>query len=212
MQVFELKRKVTADVVEALIGAFYMASSDLGAPAHFLRRCGILPDFDYTEPAQRGVDGHGNGFRPPSVGMARCCITLVADDQGCLGTPDCLMILYGRDLNRRTSPTSVISSNANLLFIVPMIFHTFFLKFWTRSGSQLPMWRFSITSTPSQMVRVCRMMEGLLGYTFKDRQVLLEACTHASWQDGSPSYQRLEFLGDAVLDLFVTKTLAEKYP
>ena len=55
-------------------------------------------------------------------------------------------------------------------------------------------------------------MEGLLGYTFKDRQVLLEACTHASWQDGSPSYQRLEFLGDAVLDLFVTKTLAEKYP
>jgi len=57
------------------------------------------------------------------------------------------------------------------------------------------------------------VMEGLLGYTFKDRAVLMEACTHASWQiDGSPSYQRLEFLGDAILDLLVTQTLAEKHP
>jgi len=55
------------------------------------------------------------------------------------------------------------------------------------------------------------VMEGLLGYHFKDQGLLLEACTHPSWQDGSPSYQRLEFLGDAILDLLVTQTLAERY-
>lgn len=51
-----------------------------------------------------------------------------------------------------------------------------------------------------------------MGYTFKDPLLLLEACTHNSWKDGSPSYQRLEFLGDAVLDLLVTLDLIEKHP
>ena len=51
----------------------------------------------------------------------------------------------------------------------------------------------------------------LLGYTFKDETLLVEACTHASWQD-SPSNQRLEFLGDAVLDLLVTVEFVTHYP
>lgn len=58
---------------------------------------------------------------------------------------------------------------------------------------------------------VDRSMEALLGYTFKDRAILLEACTHPSWQDQSPCYQRLEFLGDALLDFHVTHNLAHTY-
>ncbi|XP_042374789.1 ribonuclease 3-like protein 2 [Zingiber officinale] len=48
-------------------------------------------------------------------------------------------------------------------------------------------------------------IERILGdYKFKDRLLLEEAFTHSS-VDGQPSYQRLEFVGDAVLGLAVTK-------
>lgn len=58
-----------------------------------------------------------------------------------------------------------------------------------------------------------RKLEALLGYQFRDRSLLKEACTHSSWKESnSPCYQRLEFLGDAVLDLMVTETLAKRYP
>ncbi|KAJ5119289.1 hypothetical protein N7448_009958 [Penicillium atrosanguineum] len=50
----------------------------------------------------------------------------------------------------------------------------------------------------------------LLGYTFKDASLLTEALTHPSCQYDATtqSYQRLEFLGDAVLDMVVVSVLA----
>lgn len=49
----------------------------------------------------------------------------------------------------------------------------------------------------------------LLGYDFNDSSLMIEALTHASGsQDGSQSYNRLEYLGDAVLDMIVVNTLA----
>ena len=58
---------------------------------------------------------------------------------------------------------------------------------------------------PSQLGDVERM----LGYTFKRKILLIEALTHASYQQDShtPSYERLEFLGDSVLDMIVTDYL-----
>ena len=49
----------------------------------------------------------------------------------------------------------------------------------------------------------------MLGYTFKRKILLIEALTHASYQQDShtPSYERLEFLGDSVLDMIVTDYL-----
>ncbi|KAL1692718.1 hypothetical protein GGG16DRAFT_123829 [Schizophyllum commune] len=49
-------------------------------------------------------------------------------------------------------------------------------------------------------------VERMLGYTFKRKALLIEALTHASYQEPlpTPSYGRLEFLGDAVLDMAVT--------
>ncbi|KAJ5667706.1 uncharacterized protein N7477_006276 [Penicillium maclennaniae] len=50
----------------------------------------------------------------------------------------------------------------------------------------------------------------LLGYNFKDASLLTEALTHASCQydTTTQSYQRLEFLGDAILDMIVASVLA----
>ena len=46
----------------------------------------------------------------------------------------------------------------------------------------------------------------MLGYQFRDVRLAREACTHCSWPDNAcPSYQRLEFLGDALIDLGITR-------
>ncbi len=57
-------------------------------------------------------------------------------------------------------------------------------------------------------------VETTLGYTFNDKSWLLLALTHRSVQSkGSKNdYERLEFLGDAVLDLAVAHLLLDNYP
>ena len=55
--------------------------------------------------------------------------------------------------------------------------------------------------------------EQILGYQFKDPQLLKEALTHASIADNRlDSNERMEFLGDAVLDLIICEALYLKFP
>jgi len=55
--------------------------------------------------------------------------------------------------------------------------------------------------------------EKVLGYKFKNPQLLKEALTHASIADRRlDSNERMEFLGDAVLDLIVCEALYAKFP
>ncbi len=53
--------------------------------------------------------------------------------------------------------------------------------------------------------------EACIGYKFKQRAYLLQAFTHASYTDNTVTdcYQRLEFLGDAILDYVITRHLYE---
>ena len=54
-----------------------------------------------------------------------------------------------------------------------------------------------------------------IGYTFRDAALLRCAVTHTSFLQDNPaveSNQRLEFLGDAVLQLLLTETLYQLYP
>jgi len=60
-------------------------------------------------------------------------------------------------------------------------------------------------------------LETVLGYRFRDRSLLERALRHASWcneQQGErgEDNERLEFLGDAVLDLVVGDRLMRRYP
>ena len=59
-------------------------------------------------------------------------------------------------------------------------------------------------------------LENLLGYTFRDGALLRLALTHPSvaHEQGLPvqTNQRLEFLGDAVLQLALTRELYERFP
>jgi endoribonuclease Dicer len=53
------------------------------------------------------------------------------------------------------------------------------------------------------------VVESILGYTFRRKAIAVEALTHASYQSDleTTSYERMEFLGDAVLDMLVTDYL-----
>ena len=53
-------------------------------------------------------------------------------------------------------------------------------------------------------------LERLLGLSFNDPSLLQEALTHKS--AGTPNYERLEFLGDAVLELVVTEQIYRLHP
>lgn len=58
--------------------------------------------------------------------------------------------------------------------------------------------------------KISKLME-LIGYVFQDTALLQTALTHAS-KEQIDNYERIEFLGDAVLELIVTEYLYEKYP
>lgn len=59
-------------------------------------------------------------------------------------------------------------------------------------------------------------VEQILQYSFKDRQILQEAFTHRSYLNESThsdaSYERLEFLGDSLLNFFVALELYSSHP
>lgn len=57
------------------------------------------------------------------------------------------------------------------------------------------------------------VLQSAIGYRFVRRDLLEEALTHASAADeGHPSLERLEFLGDRVLGLIVAGSLLRRFP
>ena len=61
------------------------------------------------------------------------------------------------------------------------------------------------------------IFEKKLGLKFKNKDLLMQAFVHRSYLNENPDFhlnhnERLEFLGDAVLELIVTEELYKKYP
>ena len=60
-----------------------------------------------------------------------------------------------------------------------------------------------------------QMAEKSIGYTFKNKELLEVALTHSSFVNeggGKHSNERMEFLGDAVLDAIVSDDIYRMYP
>ncbi|MDR2492613.1 MAG: ribonuclease III [Coriobacteriales bacterium] len=63
--------------------------------------------------------------------------------------------------------------------------------------------------------RRCELAEKILGYRFKDRSLLYRALTHPSavlGEESDESYERLEFLGDAVLGMIISRLVYDRFP
>lgn len=54
------------------------------------------------------------------------------------------------------------------------------------------------------------MVERETGYTFRDKSLLKKALTHSS-KDRNENYEKLEFLGDSVLQIIISKHLYENH-
>ena len=62
-----------------------------------------------------------------------------------------------------------------------------------------------------------KSLEERIGYAFKSRKLLRQALTHSSFSNEQKinkfkNYERLEFLGDAVLELVSSQFFFETYP
>lgn len=57
-------------------------------------------------------------------------------------------------------------------------------------------------------------IEEKIGYSFRDKQLLKKVFTHSSYshENNVADNEKLEFLGDAVLEFIVTKHIFEKFP
>lgn len=57
-------------------------------------------------------------------------------------------------------------------------------------------------------------IEEIIGYKFSDKNLLVTALTHSAYANerGGESYERLEYLGDALVDFVTAESLYLKYP
>ncbi len=61
------------------------------------------------------------------------------------------------------------------------------------------------------MINSLKDLENILKYTFKEKSILNRALIHKSY-DNINNNEKLEFLGDRVLGLIISKKLLDKYP
>ncbi|KAG5545609.1 hypothetical protein RHGRI_017935 [Rhododendron griersonianum] len=55
-------------------------------------------------------------------------------------------------------------------------------------------------------------VEKIIGYNFRDRSLLAQAFTHGSCRCSTSSYERLEYVGDSVLNLLISREDYFAYP
>jgi len=60
------------------------------------------------------------------------------------------------------------------------------------------------------MTKSVKELENILQYEFKNKDLLNKALTHKSYSENNN--EKLEFLGDRVLGLVISKKLLDKYP
>lgn len=80
-------------------------------------------------------------------------------------------------------------------------------------GYTKPVYQLALPS--ASQIKLAADIEKQIGYRFKSPRLLVSAFTHSSnpysWEK-VPCYQRLEFLGDALLDLVCVRYIFDKHP
>ena len=70
---------------------------------------------------------------------------------------------------------------------------------------------------PDEILKVIKTLESRIGYTYKNKQYAVNALVHSSFSNEHHSFaaknnERLEFLGDAILDAILTSLSQPKSP
>lgn len=67
------------------------------------------------------------------------------------------------------------------------------------------------SSQETKALASLKEMEEIIGYNFKKKLLLQQAFTHPSYQ-GAESYERLEYVGDSILNFLISKQQFYMYP
>lgn len=89
------------------------------------------------------------------------------------------------------------------------------VRSWDEYSSLYKLPKYQTKPTDAAELDLAKQIEKKLGYKFKYPRLLRSAFTHPSyptaWAD-VPCYQRLEFLGDSLLDMVCVEYLFNQYP
>nr|AFX89032.1 dicer 1 [Mayetiola destructor] len=129
-------------------------------------------------------------------------------------------LLFMAWLGIRVLPSKEIPFNENSLENIPGSTKPFerdgkkyqiVYGYWASPKSPLLHFSANPYETLERFLNGYSVFEEHIGYHFNDRSYLLQAMTHASYSQNrlTDCYQRLEFLGDAVLDYLITRHLYE---
>ncbi len=196
-RVVTLNSKSLADVVEALCGVLYLSGSD-----------------DYQNKQKNIIDLTGSGRDSSGDKGARSNVSLQCIGAIKRGYEIGVRMLEAFGVFKGSEPT-----HREILLSAVHSLHP--------EGSEAP-----TEIVPEAFPRDPRLarpkkpweeefgpLEELLGYKFKRRHLLMCALTHGSYIDKSfesktmsETFQRLEFLGDAIVDFFVVLYLYDTYP
>ena len=188
--------KGAADFMESLIGA-YLVAGGMEAAIQFMKWIGVK--------ITRKIENHTDESQHMSEGELQS-----------ESSTESLDIPRSKRLRRSTDYDDIPATNddANLLIdrspeilqqhfgpAPPSLFDT------TKEDVVIKLLHSNTAS-----LEPCRIQG--INYHFNDEALLLQALTHASYQRNrvTDCYQRLEFLGDAVLDYLITIQIYERFP
>lgn len=182
-----VKEKALADMMESLIGA-YFTSHGLSYTLTLMRALNLLPDKPISNPLTEPHIEKSAASLP-----AELIITPVETPEVTIPSN------YATNL-RRLALAEALAGHDNIepaSFFDGDVHGGFGSSATTRRSAKDP---------KSLQIESIAKLECLLGYTFKSKELLVLALTHCSVMN-KPSNQRLEWLGDAVLDLVVMEHL-----
>ncbi|XP_042983137.1 endoribonuclease Dicer homolog 1 isoform X2 [Carya illinoinensis] len=177
---------------------------------------GVLPVFDEdAKDGETSLFDQDRSLAESQRGMGRC-IDAYEDDE-----------MEDGELESDSSSYRVLSSKT-LADVVEALIGVYYVEGGKNAANHLMKWigiqvEFDAdeiacmtrpSNVPESILRSVNFetLEGALNIKFKDRGLLVEAITHASRpSSGVSCYQRLEFVGDAVLDHLITRHLFFTY-
>ena len=180
--------KSIADATEALLGA-YLIAGGMGAGFSFLDWLGIKRDRVQSSSSSNDVE-----MSSCSVSKSQSqCSLMSMEEQTPLIDP--LLLQHSTYVFSSYCPPPPSSMLENC----------------SHKASHIPIVRMLSVALPGHSGEsLCEKLR----WDFNDRATLLQALTHQSYSKNrfTRSYQRLEFLGDAVLDYLITCCLYSEFP
>ena len=186
--------KGAADCIESLIGAYLMAGG-FEAALRFMKWLGLKIVRKKTASDVQEEEMLSEGEFSSSSSSS-------------LGLPPCKQLRPSPEFNPFEPSTNLLIHHSSDIFMNHFGPLPCSIVVPSKSADVKKLLQISIGALQPQQI------QKTINWTFKDPAILLQALTHSSYQRNRVTncYQRLEFLGDAILDYLVTIHVYKQFP